>query len=201
MIVLGLTGSIGMGKTATAGMFRQLGIPVFDADAAVHDLYVPGGDAVTPVGEAFPGAIVDGAVNRDALSKAVLDDPSAVRELESIVHPLVREMQTKFIDAARDGGHDIVVLDIPLLFESGGAGRVDRIVVVSAPADVQKDRVLARPGMTEEKFLAILSHQMPDEEKRARADFIVDSSRGLDDALRQVERIVAQLRSGDASDA
>ncbi len=201
MIVLGLTGSIGMGKTATAGMFRQLGIPVFDADAAVHDLYAPGGDAVTPVGEAFPGAIVDGAVNRDALSKAVLDDPSAVRKLESIVHPLVRKMQTRFIDAARDGGHDIVVLDIPLLFESGGAGRVDRIVVVSAPADVQKDRVLARPGMTEEKFLAILSHQMPDEEKRARADFIVDSSRGLDDALRQVERIVAQLRSGDASDA
>lgn len=201
MIVLGLTGSIGMGKTATAGMFRKLGVPVFDADSAVHDLYAPGGDAVGPVGEAFPGVTMDGAVDRDALAKAVLDDPAAVRKLESIVHPLVRKMQVKFIDDARDKGHDIVVLDIPLLFESGGADRVDRIVVVSAPAEVQRERVLARPGMTEEKFLAILSHQMPDAEKRERADFIVDSSRGLDDALRQVERIVAQLRSGDAKDA
>ena len=201
MIVLGLTGSIGMGKTATAEMFRKLGVPVFDADAAVHDLYAPGGDAVAPVGETFPGVTIDGAVDRDALSKAVLDDPAAVRKLESIVHPLVRKMQVKFIDDAQDEGHDIVVLDIPLLFESGGADRVDRIVVVSAPAEVQRERVLARPGMTEEKFLAILSHQMPDAEKRERADFVVDSSRGLDDALRQVERIVAQLRSGDANDA
>ena len=201
MIVLGLTGSIGMGKTATAGMFRKLGIPVFDADAAVHALYARGGDAVAPVGEAFPGAVVEGAVDRDALSKAVLDQPAAVRKLESIVHPLVRKMQEKFLDGARDSGNDIAVLDIPLLFETGGAERVDRIVVVSAPADVQRERVLARPGMTEEKFRAIQSRQVPDEEKRARADFVVDSSRGLEDALRQVERIVAHLRSGDASDA
>ncbi len=201
MIILGLTGSIGMGKTATAGMFRKLGVPVFDADAAVHALYARGGDAVGPVGETFPGTVVDGAVDRGALSKAVLDQPAAVRKLEAIVHPLVRKMQGKFLDDARDDGHDIVVLDIPLLFETDGADRVDRIVVVSAPADVQRTRVLARPGMTEEKFHAILSHQIPDEEKRSRADFIVDSSRGLDDALRQVERIVAQLRSGDASDA
>ena len=201
MIVVGLTGSIGMGKTATAGMFRRLAIPVFDVDGAVHDLYAPGGDAVAPVGEAFPGAVVAGAVDRGALSKAVLDDPSAVRRLEAIVHPLVRTMQARFIDEARDKGHDIVVLDIPLLLESGGADRVDRIVVVSAPADVQKERVLARPGMTREKFLAMLSHQMDDAEKRARADFIVDSGNGPDVAMRQVERIVARLRSGDASDA
>lgn len=196
MVILGLTGSIGMGKSETANMFRRLDIPVFDADLAVHELYGPGGEAVAPVGEAFPGSVTGGAVDRQALGQLVLGDAAAIERLEAIVHPLVRARQTAFIKQARARGDDIVVLDIPLLFETGGRNRVDKIVVVSAPVDVQRERVLARPGMTAEKFEAILSHQVPDAEKRSQADYIVDSSRGLDDAFVQVERIVADLREG-----
>ena len=196
MVILGLTGSIGMGKSETANMFRRLDIPVFDADLAVHELYGPGGEAVAPVGEAFPGSVADGAIDRQSLGRLVLGDAAAIERLEAIVHPLVRARQTAFVEQARTRGDDIVVLDIPLLFETGGRDRVDKIVVVSAPADVQRERVLARPGMTEQKFEAILSHQVPDAEKRRLADYIVDSSRGLDDAFAQVERIVADLREG-----
>ena len=194
MVILGLTGSIGMGKSETANMFRKLDIPVFDADTAVHELYGRGGEAVAPVGEAFPGSVIAGEIDRQVLGQLVLGDAAAVQRLEAIVHPLVRARQMTFIADARPAGHKIVVLDIPLLFETGGEDRVDKIVVVSAPADVQRERVLARPGMTEEKFEAILSHQVPDAEKRSRADYIVDSSRGLADAFAQVERIVANLR-------
>jgi dephospho-CoA kinase len=196
MIVVGLTGSIGMGKTETARMFERLGVPVFDADKAVHQLYGPGGAAVGPVGAAFPGVAVDGAIDRQALAARVLGDESSVRRLEQIVHPLVQEMRRRFVDTAVAEGRDMIVVDIPLLFETGGESRVDKIVVVSAPAAVQRNRVLARPGMTEEKYLAILARQVPDEEKRKRADFVVDSSVGLDHAFAQVERIVADLRSG-----
>lgn len=196
MIVIGLTGSIGMGKTETGRMFERLGVPVFDADNAVHQLYGPGGAAVAPVEAAFPGVVVDGAVDRAALAARVLGDDQAVRRLEAIVHPLVRDMRARFLDAARAEGRDMVVVDIPLLFETGGDAGVDRTVVVSAPPAVQRERVLARPGMTEARFQAILARQMPDEDKRLRADFVVDSSVGLDHAMAQVERIVAQLRSG-----
>jgi dephospho-CoA kinase len=196
MIVVGLTGSIGMGKTETGRMFERLGVPVFDADKAVHQLYGSDGAAVAAIEAAFPGVVVDGAVDRAALAARVLGDEAAVRRLEAIVHPLVQEMRTRFLETAREEGRDMVVVDIPLLFETGGETRVDRTVVVSAPPAVQRQRVLARPGMTEEKFQAILARQMPDEEKRKRADFIVDSSVGLNHAFAQVERIVASLRSG-----
>jgi dephospho-CoA kinase len=196
MIVLGLTGSIGMGKTETGRMFERLGVPVFDADRAVHELYGPGGAAVAPVEAAFPGVTVDGAVDRAALAARVLGDDGAVRRLEAIVHPLVQEMRARFLDTARAEGRDVVVVDIPLLFETGGEARVDKTVVVSAPAGLQRERVLARPGMTADRFEAILARQMPDEEKRRRADFVVDSSVGLDHAFAEVERIVASLRSG-----
>jgi dephospho-CoA kinase len=196
MIVIGLTGSIGMGKTETGRMFERLGVPVFDADKAVHQLYGPDGAAVAPIEAAFPGVVVDGAVDRAALAARVLGDDAAVRRLEAIVHPLVQQMRARFVEAAREEGRDMVVVDIPLLFETGGETRVDRTVVVSAPPAVQRQRVLARPGMTEAKFQAILARQMPDEEKRKRANFVVDSSVGLDHAFAQVERIVASLRSG-----
>lgn len=196
MIVIGLTGSIGMGKSETARMFERLGIPVFDADRAVHELYAPGGGAVAAIDDAFPGVVADGAVDRERLAKAVLGNDGAVRRLEAIVHPLVGRMRSEFLARAQAEGRDIVVLDIPLLFETGGDDRVDRIVVVSAPAALQRERVLARPGMTEAKYQAILARQVPDEEKRKRADFVVDSSVGLEDAFEQVERIVAQLRAG-----
>jgi dephospho-CoA kinase len=196
MIVVGLTGSIGMGKTETGRMFERLGVPVFDADKAVHQLYGTDGAAVAPIEAAFAGVVVDGAVDRSALAARVLGDEVGVRRLEAIVHPLVQEMRARFLETAREEGRDMVVVDIPLLFETGGETRVDRTVVVSAPPAVQRQRVLARPGMTEEKFQAILARQMPDEEKRKRADFVVDSSVGLDHAFAQVERIVASLRSG-----
>ncbi|WP_137388664.1 dephospho-CoA kinase [Rhodoligotrophos defluvii] len=194
MIKIGLTGSIAMGKSATADMFRRLGIPVFDADAVVHELYRRGGEAVAPVAALFPEAVTNGAVDRTALGKAVLGDEAKIKALEAIVHPLVRAREAAFLLQAENAGEDLVVLDIPLLFESGQHGRVDCIVVVSAPAEVQRQRALARPGMTESKLQAIRARQLPDEEKRARADFVVDSSRGLDDAFEQVRSIVATLR-------
>lgn len=191
MIVLGLTGSIGMGKSTTAGMFEEAGIPVHDSDAAVHRLFE--GAAVEPVEAAFPGVAVEGHIDRERLGKAVLGDPEALRRLEAIVHPLVRAEADAFLARHRAAGAPLVVLDIPLLFETGGESRVDRILVVTAPADVQRARVLARPGMNEAKFDAILARQTPDEEKRRRADFVIDTSRGLEAAREDVERVIAAL--------
>ena len=185
--VLGLTGSIGMGKSATAGIFRRLGVPVHDADAAVHRLYR--GRAAPLVEKAFPGTVIDGAVDRGRLGAAVLGDPARMRELEAIVHPLVREEEEAFLERAALAA--IAVLDIPLLFETGGEARCDAVLVVTAPASVQRERVLARPGMSEEKFQSILSKQMPDAEKRARAHFLVDTSRGFISAEAQVRSVLA----------
>lgn len=194
MIKIGLTGSIGMGKTETAKMFVQLGVPVFDADAAVHELYDAGGAAVAPVEKEFPGVTVDGAIDRQLLGQQVLSDPEAIARLEAIVHPLVSQARQQFLrNAVRDGA-DLVVLDIPLLFETGGQDAVDKIVVVSAPADVQRRRVLERDGMTPDKFDTILAKQMPDEEKRRRADYVVMTDKGLEDAFEQVKAVVDSLR-------
>ncbi|WP_342640344.1 dephospho-CoA kinase [Rhodoligotrophos ferricapiens] len=194
MLLIGLTGSIAMGKSATADMFRQLGIPVFDADAAVHSLYAEGGEAVGPVAQLYPEAVKSGVVDRGELAKIVLGDPAKIKALEAVVHPLVRAREAAFLSNARDTNADMVVLDIPLLFETGQQGRVDCIVVVSAPAAIQRERALARPGMTEAKLDAILARQMPDREKRAKADFVVDSSKGLENAFEQVRAIIATLR-------
>jgi dephospho-CoA kinase len=194
VILIGLTGSIGMGKSTTAAMFRELGVPVYDADAAVADLYSPGGAAVGPVGEAFPGVVRDGAVDREALRRAVLGNPEALKRLNGIVHPLVGRDRGKFFEAAQAMGADMVVLDIPLLYETGGEGNMDAVVVVSAPEEMQRERVLARPGMSPDRLDAILAQQLPDAEKRARAHFVVDTSRGLEAARLQVGEIVAVMR-------
>jgi dephospho-CoA kinase len=194
MILIGLTGSIGMGKSTTAAMFRDAGVPVYDADAAVHDLYDHGGAAVGPVGEAFPGVVREGRVDREALRQAVLGDPEALKRLNAIVHPLVGRDRVGFFQKAEADGADMVVLDIPLLFETGGHANVDAVVVASAPADMQRERVLARPGMTPERLDAILAQQMADAEKRVRAHFVVDTSRGLEPAREQVASIIATMR-------
>ncbi|TNE59749.1 MAG: dephospho-CoA kinase [Alphaproteobacteria bacterium] len=194
MLLIGLTGSIGMGKSETAKMFQELGVPVYDADAAVHALYAKGGTAVQPIAEAFPAAVKEGAVDRAALSKEVVGNPAALKKLETIVHPLVGAAQMNFLTKAEAAGAPMVVLDIPLLFETGGEARVDVTVVVSAPPELQRERVLARPDMTEEKFEAILAKQMPDAEKRSKADFIVDSSKGLAFAFDKVKEIVESLK-------
>jgi len=192
MIVLGLTGSIGMGKSTTADLFRAAGVPVHDADATVHALYR--GPAVAAIEAAFPGTTREGSVDRAALGARVLGDDAAVRRLEAIVHPLVRAAETAFLDGARSKGRRVVVLDIPLLFETGGDARVDAVVTVTAPADVQRARVLARPGATVETFERILARQMPDAEKRRRSHFLVDSGRGLAPARLQVEGILRACR-------
>ncbi|PZN98718.1 MAG: dephospho-CoA kinase [Hyphomicrobiales bacterium] len=189
--ILGLTGSIGMGKSTTSGLFRERGIPVHDADAAVHALYR--GRAVAPIGAAFPGVVRDGVVDRQALSAAVLGQPEALRRLEVIIHPLVREEEEAFLRRSRETGAGLAVLDVPLLLETGGEGRCDAILVVSAPAEIQRQRVLARPGMTQEKLAAILARQMPDAQKRQRAHFIVDTARGVLAARRQVGSILNVL--------
>lgn len=191
MIILGLTGSIGMGKSTTADMFRAEGVPVHDADATVHDLYRS--DAVGPIGAAFPGTITNGAVDRAALSAQLAANPARFAELEAIIHPLVRAREQAFLAGQKAKGTAIVVLDIPLLFETGGQARVDKVVVVSCDAGIQRQRVLARPGMTEEKFALILSRQMPDGEKRSRADFVIDTGQGLDHAREQVRAILDSL--------
>jgi dephospho-CoA kinase len=188
MIIIGLTGSIGMGKSVTARLFAEEGVPVHDADAAVHRLYE--GEAVPLVEAAFPGTTHDGKVDRQKLSGRVLNDDAAIRRLEGIVHPLVRAAETRFLKDAESRGAAIVVLDIPLLLETGGEKRIDKIVVVSAPPELQRARALERPGMTPEKLEAILAKQMPDAEKRARADFVVDSSQGVDSARDQVRAIL-----------
>lgn len=191
--VLGLTGSIGMGKSATCAMFRALGVPVWDADAAVHALYGQGGAAVPPVEEAFPGTRVDRAIDRTRLGQIVLNDAAAMKRLEAIVHPLVRQDEETFLAGAAARRARLVLLDIPLLFETGGAGRTDAVAVVTAPAEIQRERVLARPGMSEEKFAAILAKQMPDREKRERAHFLVDSGKGFARAEQDVRAIVRAL--------
>ncbi len=199
MLLIGLTGSIGMGKSETAKMFARHGVPVCDSDATVHALYDKGGAAVGPVGELFPAAVVDGRVDSERLSREVVGNVPALRKLEAVVHPLVAMAQRAFLERAAASGARMVVLDIPLLFETGGEKRVDVTVVVSAPADVQRARVLARPGMTAEKLDAILAKQMPDAEKRARADFVVDTSKGLAHAEAQVVAIIDALKHRDGN--
>jgi dephospho-CoA kinase len=194
MIVIGLTGSIGMGKSTTAAMFREAGVRVYDADAAVHSLYAKGGAAVGPVGEAFPGVAKDGAVDREALRQRVLGEPEALKRLNALVHPLVGRDRAGFFEAAERAGADMVVVDVPLLFETGGQADMDAVVVVTAPPEMQRERVLARPGMTPERLDAILAQQMADVEKRARAHFVVDTSRGLEAAREQVAEIIAVMR-------
>lgn len=195
MIVLGLTGSIGMGKSTTAKMFAEEGVPVHDSDATVHRLYA--GEAVPLIEEAFPGAVVEGVVDRKRLAEAVLGRPEALKRLEAIIHPLVRADADRFVAENDKAGSPLVVLDIPLLFETGGMDRVDRIAVVSAPAEIQRQRVLARAGMTEEKFAALLGKQVPDEEKRRRADFVIDAGRGYEAAREAVRKIIAELSPRD----
>ena len=199
MLLVGLTGSIGMGKSETAKMFAAFGVPVYDADAAVHALYDVGGLAVAPIGDAFPGAVVDGEVDRARLAALTLNDSAAIKRLEAIIHPLVGAAQMDFLHAAEARGAPLVVLDIPLLFETGGETRVDAVVVVSAPADVQRARVLARPGMTEEKFEAILKRQTADAVKRARAHYVIDTDLGLDHARERVAYILEDLKRREAT--
>lgn len=193
-LVIGLTGSIGMGKSATARMFAGLGIPVYDADEAVHMLYAKGGAAVPAIAKAFPEAVRNGEVVRDVLAERVAGDKAAFAKLESIVHPLVAKMRDEFLAKARGERAELAVLDVPLLFESGGEKDVDAIVVVSAPEKVQSARVLARPGMTRERLMVIRARQVPDAEKRAKADFVIDTGKGLGHAKAQVEAIVAALK-------
>jgi dephospho-CoA kinase len=191
MIILGLTGSVGMGKSATARLFAEEGTPVHDADAVVHRLYE--GEAVAAIEAAFPGITSGGRVDRGKLAARVLGHPSALARLEAIVHPMVRAAEEELIALAEARGDKVVVLDIPLLFETGGDERVDAVVVVTAPAETQRTRVLDRPGMTMEKLEAILAQQIPDAEKRRRADFVVDTSRGFEAAREQVRAILRAM--------
>ncbi len=192
MIIVGLTGSIGMGKTTAAQMFRELGVPVNDADEVVHDLYR--GDAVAPVEAAFPGVAKDGVIDRAELSRQLLAQPERLGELERIVHPLVRAREKEFLARHKAAGAPFVLLDIPLLFETNAEKRVDRVVVVSCDPEAQRERVMKRPGMTAEKFAMILARQVPDSDKRARADYVIDTSDSFDVTREQVRGIVAQLR-------
>lgn len=193
MIIIGLTGSIGMGKSTVAQMFAEAGAPAFDSDAAVHQLYAKGGAAVDAVAAAFPAAAQDGAIDRVALSREVVGDEAALKRLERIVHPFVRQAQVDFAEAQRAAGARWVVFDIPLLFEGKGADLVDVVVVVSAPAEVQRARVLSRPGMSEDKFEQLLARQMPDAEKRARADFVIDTSGPFEETRAQVSAVLDAL--------
>ena len=196
MFRLALTGSIGMGKSTTAGMFADLGVLVWDADAAVARLYGPGGAAVDGVAAIAPDAVKDGAVDRAALRAAVTANPSLIKKLEQTVHPLVGMDRAAFISQAEASGADIILCDIPILFETGGEQAFDAVAVVSAPAEMQRERVLARPGMTEDALDMILARQMPDAEKRARATWVIDTGRGLEHARDQVRAIVAEIRKG-----
>jgi dephospho-CoA kinase len=197
MIVLGLTGSIGMGKSTVARMFAEEGVPVFDADAAVHRLQGPEGALVDEIEAHFPGTTGPAGVDRGALAERVLAEAATLQRLEALVHPAVAREREAFLDAIRDA--PLAVLDIPLLFEKGGSDRVDKVAVVSAPAEVQRERVLARPGMTAAKFERILAHQLPDAEKRARADFVIPTGGALEETRRAVRRIVACLSASSDS--
>ncbi|MPZ40049.1 MAG: dephospho-CoA kinase [Rhizobiales bacterium] len=191
MFVLGLTGSVAMGKSTTASLFAEEGVPVHDADSVVHRLYE--GDAVPIIEAAFPGTTADGKVDRVKLGSRVMGDLAALRQLEAIVHPMVQDAEARFLAEAEAKGATVAVLDIPLLFETGGNRRVDAVVVATAPAEVQRARVLERPGMTIQRLDAMLARQMPDSEKRLRADFIVDTSHGFDDARTQVREILRKV--------
>lgn len=192
MLVVGLTGSIGMGKSTVAGRFRDLGVPVCDADALVHDLYE--NEAVAPIEAAFPGTTANGKVDRAKLSQALITDPDSFKVLEGIVHPMVQAKERAFLKDHADNGEPLAVVEIPLLMEGNGDARVDVTVVVSAPYDMQKERVLQRPGMSEEKFEQILSRQVPDAEKRRRADFVVDSGQPVEATFAEVDAIVEALK-------
>jgi len=194
MVIIGLTGSIGMGKSTAAGMFRAQGVPVHDADAVVHDLQRPGGAALAPIEAAFPGSVVDGVLDRRGLGARVFGDPEALRRLEAIMHPLVQARARRFLARAMRERRRVVVLDIPLLFETGGETRCDLVAVVSAPALIQRQRVLARPGMTPAKFADILGRQMPDAEKRLRADWVLPTGLGRALTWRAIRRLVAAAR-------
>ncbi len=195
MIIAGLTGSIGMGKTTAAAMFKDAGAAVFDADAAVHALYAKGGAAVPIVRAGLPEAITGGAVDRAKVSAIIREDPLQLTVLESFVHPLVDAMRQDALKAARAQGKKVFIFDMPILFETGGEKDVDVVIVVTAPADVQRARVLARPGMTEEKLAFILSKQMPDAQKRKLADYVINSGKGLDYAREQVQTVMKELES------
>jgi dephospho-CoA kinase len=190
MIVLGLTGSIGMGKSTTAQLFAEAGVPVYDADAAVHRLYK--GEAVAAIEAAFPGTTANGKVDRNRLSARVVHDPAAMKRLEVIVHPMLGASRQKFLHDAENSGAPVAVIDVPLLFETGGEKRVDAVVVVTTTPELQRERILARPNMTEEKLAAILARQMPDAEKRKRAHFVVDTSHGLDPVRVRIRDILAE---------
>jgi len=190
MLILGLTGSIGMGKSTTAKLFEEAGVPVYDADAAVHRLYE--GEAAPAIEAAFPGTTADGKVDRAKLSASVVHDPAAMRRLEQIVHPMLGASRQKFFDDAERAGAPVVVVDVPLLFETGGERRVDAVVVVSTSPELQRERVLARGTMDEERFNSILGRQMPDAEKRKRADFVVDTSHGLDPVRARIRDILVE---------
>jgi len=191
MFVLGLTGSIGMGKSTTAKFFAEAGVPVHDADAAVHRLY--DGEAVAAIEAAFPGTTENGKVDRNRLAARLVGSPAEFKKLEALVHPLVRAAEQKFLADAEANGAKVAVLDVPLLYETGGEQRCDAVVVVSAPAEIQRGRAFERPGMTEERYAAITARQMPDEEKRRRADFVVDTSGGYEAARAQVRDILARI--------
>ncbi len=195
MIILGLTGSIGMGKTTTAGLFADEGCPVFNADKAVHQLYSKGGKAVPLIKAVFPDAVKDGAIDRGILGGHMRADPLDLKVLESFIHPWVEELRQKFFAQAKEDNADIVVLDIPLLFETGGDKKVDVTVTVSAPFEVQRNRVMARPGMTEELFEMLLGRQMSDEEKRSRSDFVLSTGESIPETRKQVQDLVRKLRA------
>jgi len=193
MLILGLTGSIGMGKSEASRMFRRLGVPVYDADAAVHRIMAPGGSAVAPVDAAFPGVVKDGRIDRQALGQRVLGDQAALKRLEAIIHPRVRQEQVRFLHAAARRRAPVVVLDIPLLFETGGDARVDLALVVSAPPQVQALRVLRRPGMTVERLANTLKHQMPDRLKRRRADVVLPTGQGRRVTFDRIRALLCRL--------
>jgi dephospho-CoA kinase len=188
MIILGLTGSIGMGKSTTAKLFAEAGVPVYDADATVHSLYE--GEAVSAIEAAFPGTTADGKVDRSRLSARVVHDPAAMKQLEQIVHPMLGASRQKFLSEAEQAGAPVAVVDVPLLFETGGEKRVDAVVVVTTTPEVQRARILARDNMTPEKLDAILARQLPDAEKRKRAHFVVDTSHGLDPVRARIRDIL-----------
>jgi dephospho-CoA kinase len=194
MIVAALTGSVAMGKTETARLFAARGIPVFDSDAAVHALYSRGGEAVPEIERLVPSAVQDGSVDRQRLAAEVVAHPDLLEAIENIVHPMVRARQQRFLEEARRAGSDIVVLDIPLLFETGGEKSVDKIIVVSAGDELQRQRAMKRSGMTVQKFEYLMSKQIPDAEKRARADYVIDTSVSIEDAKRQVDQVIAELK-------